>query len=86
MFPNTLIQIRKFLLENKAQLNIKITTTHTIDNLNCKLGIYYALTGDIPSFNNGINCDQYFCNLKTNLKENSADAYFYFKRYFNEYF
>ncbi|EAH7279330.1 restriction endonuclease, partial [Campylobacter coli] len=57
-------------------VNIKITTTRTIDNLNCKLGIYYALTGDIPSFNNGINWDQYFCNLKTNLKENSKDYYF----------
>ncbi|MBF7043612.1 restriction endonuclease, partial [Campylobacter volucris] len=33
-------------------VNIKVTTTHTTDNLNCKLGIYYALTGNIPNFNN----------------------------------
>ncbi|MCR6573893.1 restriction endonuclease [Campylobacter insulaenigrae] len=56
-------------------VNIKVTTTHTTDNLNCKLGIYYALTGNIPIFNN-INWKQYFCNLKMNLKENYKDYYF----------
>ncbi|EAJ5677550.1 restriction endonuclease [Campylobacter sp. IFREMER_LSEM_CL1846] len=67
-----------FSLEENGEfypVNIKVTTTHTTDNLNCKLGIYYALTGNIPIFNN-INWEQYFYNLKKNLKENCKDYYF----------
>lgn len=57
-------------------VNIKVSTTKTTDNLNCKLGIYYALTGQIPPFNNGVSWDNYFKNLSENLKENTADYYF----------
>ena len=59
-------------------VNIKITdTTHT-DNLNCKLGIYYALTGLKPSFQNEIGWLPYFAKLKENFgKDKSRDYYFF---------
>ncbi|MDR0971370.1 MAG: hypothetical protein LBM25_03185 [Bacteroidales bacterium] len=58
-------------------VNVKVTTTTTADNLNCKLGIYYALTGLMPSFSNGISYDKYFEILKKNLNENSDRDYFF---------
>lgn len=57
-------------------INIKISTTKTTDNLNCKLGIYYALTGEFPPFNNGVSWEIYFKTLKKNLKPNDRDYYF----------
>lgn len=57
-------------------VNIKVSTTKTADNLNCKLGIYYALTGQIPAFNNGVSWENYFKTLSENLQENTADYYF----------
>jgi len=58
-------------------VNIKITNTHTADNLNCKMGIYYALTGRLPDFPNKIAWLQYFEKLKENLgKEKNKDYYF----------
>lgn len=62
--------------DNFIPVNIKVSTTKTADNLNCKLGIYYALTGKIPTFNNGISWEQYFKNLYENLQENNKDYYF----------
>lgn len=57
-------------------VNIKVSTTKTTDNLNCKLGIYYALTGKKPAFNNGINLDNYFKFLSENIEPNDKDYYF----------
>ncbi len=57
-------------------VNIKVSTTKTADNLNCKLGIYYALTGKIPYFNNGIVWEEYFKNLSQNIASNITDYYF----------
>lgn len=57
-------------------INIKVSTTKTTDNLNCKLGIYYALTGKIPPFGNGVSWEYYFKSLKENIQENSKDYYF----------
>lgn len=57
-------------------VNIKVSTTQTTDNLNCKLGIYYALTGQIPPFSNGVDWETYFRTLSENLQENSKDYYF----------
>jgi len=64
--------------ENKifVPVNIKISKSDTADNLNCKLGIYYALTGKLPHFGNGISWEDYFKNLKENLTPASADYYF----------
>ena len=48
----------------------------TADNLNCKLGIYYALTGSMLTFDNTIAWDNYFKMLSNNLKENHTNYYF----------
>ena len=58
-------------------VNIKITETTKNDNLNCKMGIYYCLTGMIPDFGNEINWDSYFQKLKENIgKSKNRDYYF----------
>lgn len=56
--------------------NIKITdfSNGAADNLNCKLGIYYALTGGIPSFNNSIGWDNFFKKLSTAFNENKKPS------------
>ena len=61
--------------ENFYPVNIKITNLNT-DNLNCKLGIYYALTGKLPHFDNEIRWANFFSTIKENLAENSQDYYF----------
>ncbi|MBP6663769.1 MAG: hypothetical protein KA168_00610 [Chitinophagales bacterium] len=57
-------------------VNIKITNTTHADNLNCKLGIYYALTGLIPDFANEIRWVSYFEKLKNNIGATEKDYYF----------
>ncbi|WRB52526.1 restriction endonuclease [Helicobacter pylori] len=52
-------------------VNIKTTTTKTADNLNCKLGIYYALCGLLPTFNNEIAWEKYFQKLHKDLGKNT---------------
>lgn len=58
-------------------VNIKITTTNTADNLNCKLGIYYALTGLIPDFPNEINWLHYFELLYENIGLHKTNDYYF---------
>lgn len=57
-------------------VNIKVSGMMSADNLNCKLGIYYALTGKLPPFNNGISWEDYFEALSQNLSKNTKDYYF----------
>jgi hypothetical protein len=59
-----------FLLEDNGEvypINIKITDTNHADNLSCKLGIYYALTGKAPDMPNEVGWLTYFERLRTNL-------------------
>lgn len=56
-------------------VNLKITELST-DNLNCKLGIYYALAGKIPDFDNQVAWDMFLSNLRKNICENNVDYYF----------
>lgn len=58
-------------------INIKVTDTTHSDNLNCKLGIYYALTGKKPSFTNEISWLPYFEKLHDNFGA-SRDKDYYF--------
>lgn len=58
-------------------INIKVTTTDTADNLNCKLGIYYALSGLMPDFSNGIDWLNYFERLKENIGKNKKKDYYF---------
>lgn len=57
-------------------VNIKITDTTHADNLNCKLGIYYALTGRMPDFPNEVSWFDYFESLKKHINESTTDYYF----------
>jgi len=58
-------------------VNVKVTALGGADNLNCKLGIYWALTGRVPDFNNGIPWGEYFRRLSAALiPENGRDYYF----------
>ncbi|EMH25524.1 hypothetical protein HMPREF1420_00580 [Helicobacter pylori GAM264Ai] len=65
--------------ENKIfyPVNIKTTTTKTADNLNCKLGIYYALCGLLPEFNNKIAWEKYFHKLHKDLGTNTNRDYYF---------
>ncbi|WP_033618634.1 hypothetical protein [Helicobacter pylori] len=58
-------------------VNIKTTTTKTADNLNCKLGIYYALCGLVPEFNNEIAWEKYFQKLHKDLCKNTNRDYYF---------
>ncbi|MGL2622605.1 restriction endonuclease [Helicobacter pylori] len=65
--------------ENKIfyPINIKTTTTKTADNLNGKLGIYYALCGLLPEFNNEIAWEKYFQKLHKDLGKNTDRDYYF---------
>ncbi len=71
-----------FVIENNSKkefypINIKVTDTTHADNLNCKLGIYYALTGLKPSFGNEISWLPYFEKLYNGFgKQKDKDYYF----------
>ncbi|MGL2502839.1 restriction endonuclease [Helicobacter pylori] len=58
-------------------VNIKTTTTKTADNLNGKLGIYYALCGLVPEFNNKIAWEKYFQKLHEDLGTNTNRDYYF---------
>ncbi|MCQ2885021.1 restriction endonuclease [Helicobacter pylori] len=58
-------------------VNIKTTTTKTADNLNGKLGIYYALCGLVPEFNNEIAWEKYFQELHKDLGANTNRDYYF---------
>ncbi len=58
-------------------VNIKTTTTKTADNLNGKLGIYYALCGLVPEFNNEIAWEKYFQKLHKDLGKNTNKDYYF---------
>ncbi len=56
---------------------VNITTTKTTDNLNGKLGIYYALCGLLPEFNNEIAWEKYFQKLHKDLGKNTDRDYYF---------
>lgn len=58
-------------------VNIKVTDTTHADNLNCKLGIYYALTGLKPSFQNEIGWLSYFEKLRENFGYDKTRDYYF---------
>lgn len=58
-------------------VNIKVTKTSQTDNLNCKLGIYYTLSGLMPDFANEISAPQFFEKLKKNLATHTDKDYYF---------
>lgn len=57
-------------------VNIKVTSTTTADNVQCKLGMYYALTGIWPSFANEMPWGEYFSLLKQGLSTKTDKDYY----------
>ena len=56
-------------------VNIKVSNMNRNDNLSCKLGVYYALTGLWPNFQNEIGWDRYFKLLAKNLGKKTTGNY-----------
>ncbi len=80
-FPIQLLKVREWwdfsFEENDIFYPVNITTTKTADNLNCKLGIYYALCGLLPTFNNEIAWEKYFQKLHKDLGKNTDRDYYF---------
>ena len=61
-------------------INIKVSELNKADNLNCKLGIFYALTGCRPediSLNNECNWTHFFKQLKLHIGKNKHKDYYF---------
>lgn len=80
-FPIQLSKAREWwdfsFRKNDIFYPVNITTTKTADNLNCKLGIYYALCGLLPEFNNKIAWEKYFQKLHKDLGKNTDRDYYF---------
>ncbi len=80
-FPIQLPKVREWwdfsFKENDIFYPVNITTTKTADNLNGKLGIYYALCGLLPEFNNEIAWEKYFQKLHKDLGKNTDRDYYF---------
>jgi hypothetical protein len=61
----------------RIPVNIKVTSTATADNVQCKLGMYYALTGIWPTFANEMPWGEYFRLLNKGLST-ATDKDYYF--------
>lgn len=57
-------------------VNIKVTELAT-DNLNCKLGIYFALTGLLPTNDNESNWKDFFKLLSQNINTRKDRDYYF---------
>jgi hypothetical protein len=61
----------------RLPVKIKVSSFSRADNLNCKLGVYHALTGQRPEFADELAWERYFQLLKHNLDpESNEDFYF----------
>jgi len=58
-------------------VNIKVTSTSTADNVQCKLGMYYALTGKWPNFANEMPWGEYFSLMKRDLNTKKDRDYYF---------
>lgn len=58
-------------------VNIKVSEEQSADNLNCKLGLYYALTGVLPDFRNTISWPLYLEKLHANLGAHDDKDYYF---------
>lgn len=61
----------------KIPVNIKVTSTATADNVQCKLGMYYALTGIWPTFANEMPWGEYFALLNRGLGTKCDKDYYF---------
>jgi hypothetical protein len=61
----------------KFPINIKVSNLHGNDNVQCKLGIYYALTGVWPTFPNEISWENFFRKMSEDM-DTFEDRDYYF--------
>lgn len=60
----------------RIPVNIKVTSTSTADNVQCKLGMYYALTGIWPTFANEMPWGDYFALMRKGLSTKTDKDYY----------
>ena len=61
----------------KYPVNIKTSKLNSNDNVQCKLGIYYAVTGIWPTFQNEISWGKFFEKIGADINtRNDGDYYF----------
>lgn len=69
-----------FAIKNGAEkipINIKVTSTATADNVQCKLGMYFALTGIWPDFANETPWGEYFSLMQRGLNTKTDKDYYF---------
>jgi hypothetical protein len=62
---------------NKYPVNIKVSTLNTNDNVQCKLGIYYAVTGIWPDISNGTSWEKFFKAVRDGINSNKDKDYYF---------
>ena len=58
-------------------VNIKVSTLETNDNVQCKLGIYYAATGVWPTFSNGTSWNKFFEAVAADMNTRTDRDYYF---------
>lgn len=58
-------------------INIKVSNLRGNDNVQCKLGIYYALTGIWPEFPNEISWEAYFQKISEGIDTDKTKDYYF---------
>ncbi len=63
--------------DERYPVNIKVSTLETADNVQCKLGIYYAATGVWPTFSNGISWNKFFEAVAAGINTRTDRDYYF---------
>ena len=63
--------------DKKYPVNIKVSELKTNDNVQCKLGIYYAATGVWPTFSNGISWNKFFEAVASDINTHTDRDYYF---------
>lgn len=63
--------------KKNLSVKLKVSSFSRADNLNCKLGIYYALTGLTPVMSEATTWDRYFDMLARNLDEDCEEDFYF---------
>ena len=63
--------------DKEYPVNIKVSKLTTNDNVQCKLGIYYAVTGVWPTFSNQTGWKAFFKKVKADLNTRTDCDYYF---------
>lgn len=61
----------------KYPVNIKVSNLEGNDNVQCKLGIYYSVTGIWPDFSNQVSWESFFSKVELDLNKNENKDYYF---------